>query len=78
MRMAMSCLALPEAGRPTLRARRSSAVVDSGMSERSSLLSGIGLTLFARRLTRANDADDFLGIVHLSERVTDDENAAGE
>ena len=50
--MAMSYLALPEAGRPTLRARRSSALVDSGMSEKSSLLSGIGLALFACRLAR--------------------------
>src|SRR5229473_8619219 len=69
MRMAMSCFAFPEAGRPTLRARRSSAAVDSGMSERSSLLSGIGLALFAGRLARADDANDFLGIVHLGRRV---------
>ncbi len=69
MRMAMSCLAFPEAGRPTLRARRSSASVDSGMSERSSLLSGIGLAFFAGRLARADDANDFLSIVHLGRRV---------
>ena len=69
MRMAMSCLAIPEAGRPTLRARRSSASVDWGMSERSSLQSGIGLALFAGRLARADDANDFLGIVHLGRRV---------
>src|SRR6266849_3124208 len=69
MRMAMSCFAFPEAGRPTLRARRSSAAVDSGMSERSSLLSGIGLALFAGRLARADDANDFLGMVHLSGRL---------
>ncbi len=69
MRMAMSCLAFPEAGRPTLRARRSSASVDSGMSEKSSLLSGIGLAFFAGRLARADDANDFLGIVHLGRRV---------
>src|SRR6266478_1535474 len=69
MRMAMSCLALPEAGRPTLRARRSSASVDWGMSERSSLLSGIGSAFFAGRLARADDANDFLGIVHLGRRV---------
>ena len=69
MRMAMSCFAFPEAGRPTLGARRSSAAVDSGMSERSSLQSGIGLALFAGRLARADDANDFLGIVHLGRRV---------
>src|SRR5712692_7312053 len=73
MRMAMSCLAFPEAGRPTLRARRSSASVDSGMSEKSSLLSGIGLAFFAGRLARADDANDFLGMVHLSGRVNEKE-----
>src|SRR5437764_10013088 len=78
MRMAMSCLAFPVAGRPTLRARRSSASVDSGMSERSSLLSGIGPAFFARRLTRADDANDFFGMVYLSGRVTDDQNPASE
>src|SRR5216684_9087327 len=60
MRMAMSCFAFPEAGRPTLRPRRSSASVDSGMSERSSLLSGIGFALLAGCLARTDDADDFL------------------
>src|SRR5437879_6511936 len=74
MRMAMSCLAVPETGRPTLRARSSSASVDSGMSERSSLLSGIGLALFAGRLTRADDADDFFAIFHLPGRVNHDQN----
>src|SRR5258708_39395383 len=69
MRMAMSCLAFPDEGRPTLRARRSSTSVDSGMPERSSLLSGIGLAFFAGRLARADDANDFLGIVHLRRRV---------
>src|SRR5229473_3418165 len=78
MRMAMSCLAFPEAGRPTLRARRSSASVDSGMSERSSLLSGIGLALFASRLARADDANDFLGIFYPPGRVNDDQDPAGD
>src|SRR5258708_35485294 len=62
MRMAMSCLAFPDEGRPTLRARRSSTSVDSGMPERSSLLSGIGLAFFAGRLAGADDANDFLGM----------------
>jgi len=35
MRMAMSCLACGDLGRPTRRARLSSASVDSGMSEKS-------------------------------------------
>src|SRR5271169_3495101 len=76
MRMAMSCLAFPEAGRPTLRAWRSSALVDSGMSEKSSLLSGIGLTLFAGRLAGADDVNAFLAIFHPPRRVTDDQNPA--
>jgi len=74
----MSCFAFPEAGRPTLRARRSSASVDSGMLERSSLLSGIGLAFFASRLARADDADDFLAIFHLPGRVNDDQNPASD
>src|ERR1700731_228429 len=78
MRMAMSCLAFPETGRPTLRARRSSASVDSGMSERSSLLPGIGLAFFAGRLARADDANDFLVIFHPPGRVNDDQNPASD
>src|SRR5713226_10223914 len=78
MRMAMSCFAFPEAGRPTLRARRSSASVESGMSERSSLLSGIGFALLAGRLARADDANDFLAIVHLPGRVNDDQDPASD
>ena len=68
MRMAMSCFAFPEAGRPTLRARRSSASVDSGMSERSSMLSGIGLALLASPLADADDANDFVSIFRLETR----------
>src|SRR6266571_6226489 len=71
MRMAMSCLAFPEAGQPNLRARRNSAAVDSGMPERSSLLSGIGFALLAGRLARADDADDFLAIFHLPGSVNE-------
>src|SRR2546423_14574909 len=78
MRMAMSCFAFPETGRPTLRARRSSASVDSGMSEKSSLLSGIGLALFAGRLARADDANDFFAIFQPPERVNDDRNPASD
>src|SRR5260370_33486956 len=48
------------------------------MLERSSLLSGIGLAFFAGRLTGADDANDFLGIVHLSGRVNDDQNPASD
>jgi hypothetical protein len=44
------------------RARRSSAAVDSGMSERSSWLSGIGLAFFARRLACADKANELLAM----------------
>ena len=74
MRMAMSCFAFPETGRPTLRERRSSASVDSGMSDRSSLLSGIGFALFACRLARADDANDFFVIFQPPGHVYDDQN----
>ncbi len=72
MRMAMSCLALPVRGRPTRRARRSSSPVDSGMSEKSILLSGIGFALFAARLARADDANGFF-VIFQSPRCIDDE-----
>jgi hypothetical protein len=74
----MSCLALPVAGRPTRRARRSSAAVDSGMSERSSLLSGVGLAFLARRLACADDANEFLAMFQPPLRVNYDENSARE
>ena len=61
MRIAMSCLAWGDLGRPTRRARLSSASVDSGMSEKSIPASGIGLALFAARRARADDADRFFG-----------------
>jgi hypothetical protein len=43
--MAINCFAMPLAGLPTRRARRSSSSVDSGMSEKSICESGIGLAL---------------------------------
>ena len=61
--MAMSCFASPLLGRPTRRARLSSASVDSGMSEKSIALSEIGLTLFAARLPCADEPDGFFAIL---------------
>src|SRR5579859_265505 len=78
MRMAMSCLALPVAGRPTRRARRSSSSLDSGISERSRRLSGIGTALFARRLPGADDANSFFAIFQPPQRVRDDQDSSGE
>src|SRR5207302_2553103 len=74
MRMAMSCFAFPETGRPTLRARRNSVSVDSGMSERSSLLSGIGLALFAGLVARADDANNVFVIFQRPSCVNDDQH----
>ena len=48
------------------------------MSEKSSFLSGIGLALFACRLARADDANDFLAIFQPPRRVNDDQNPASD
>ena len=48
------------------------------MSERSSLLSGIGLALFAGRLARADDANNFFVIFQPPRRVNDDQNPASD
>src|SRR2546425_7079095 len=69
MRMAMSCLAWPLLGRPTSRARLSCSSVNSGISEKSIWLSGIGFPLFAARLSRADDANAFLPMFQPPERV---------
>lgn len=69
MRMAISCLACGDFGRPTRRARLSSSSVDSGISEKSSWLSGIGLAFFATCPARADDADRFFAIFHRPDRV---------
>src|SRR6266513_1120493 len=66
IRMAISCLAFPVDGRPTRRARRSWASVASGISVRSSMLSGICRAFFARCLACADDANRFLVILHSS------------
>src|SRR5262249_28559959 len=71
IRMAMSCLALPVFGRPTRRARFSSALVDSGMSEKSMRLSGICFPLLAARLASADDANRFRAILLPPQRVYD-------
>jgi hypothetical protein len=67
IRMAMRSLACPVRGRPTRRARFSSSPVISGMSVRSSSLSGKYFALVPRGLTRADDADRFCAIFSISE-----------
>src|SRR5579859_736724 len=78
MRIAMSSLALPVAGRPTRRARRSSSSLDSGISERSRRLSGIDAALFTRRLACADDAYRFFAIFQPPQRVGDDQDSSAE
>ena len=53
-------IAIPLAGLPTRRARRSSSSVDSGMSEKSFCGSGICLTFLAARLPSTDDPDHSL------------------
>src|SRR5580704_8832735 len=76
MRMAMSCLALPVLGRPTRRARLSSASVDSGISEKSMRRSEICLTFFAAGLARAVDANAFFAMIDLPYGIHNDRGAA--
>ena len=63
--MAMSCLAFPVLGRPTRRARLSSASVDCGISEKSIWLSEICVAFFTACLPRADDANRFFATIFL-------------
>lgn len=62
--MAISCFAIPLDGLPTRRARRSSSVVDSGMSEKSICESGIGLSFPPTRRPSADDPECFFFMPH--------------
>jgi hypothetical protein len=55
MRIAISCFACPDFGRPTRRARFSSAPVDSGISEKSIRSSCVRLAFFRTRPARGDD-----------------------
>ena len=61
-RMAISCFAFPDFGRPTRRARFDSSSVDCGRSEKSMRLSRIGFALFRARPARGNDSEYFFAI----------------
>ena len=74
--MAISCLAMPLAGRPTRRMRCNSASVASGMSEKSICESGIGLTFFSTRLPCADDPDGFFFTVSPSYRIHHEKDSA--
>jgi hypothetical protein len=76
MRMAMSCLALPVLGRPTRRARLSSASVDCGISEKSMRRSEICLAFFAAGLARADDANGFFAMIDIPHSIDNYQDAA--
>lgn len=62
--MAISCFAIPLDGLPTRRARRSSPVLDSGISEKSICESGIGLAFPPTRRPRTDDSECFFLMSH--------------
>jgi len=76
MRMAMSCLALPVLGRPTRRARLSSAPVDCGISEKSMRRSEVCLAFFVAGLARADDPNAFFVMIDLPHSIDNDQNSA--
>src|SRR5258707_10675630 len=72
----MSCLALPVFGRPTRRARRNSASVESGISEKSMRLLSVCLAFFTARFARADGANRFRAILSPPQCIYDQENPA--
>jgi hypothetical protein len=62
MRIAMSCFAFPDFGRPTRRERFSSSPVDSGRSEKSIRSSCVSFALFRARAARGDDTKRFFAI----------------
>src|SRR5216683_1959618 len=73
MRIAISCFAFPDFGRPTRRARLSSSSVDSGISEKSIRSSRIGFALFRARTARGDDTKCFFAIFHSPIGINQDE-----
>ncbi len=63
MRIAMSCFAFPDFGRPTRRARLNSSSVDSGISEKSMRSFCVGFAFFRTRPARGDDTKRFFVIV---------------
>lgn len=63
MRIAISCFAFPDFGRPTRRARLNSSPVDSGRSEKSIRSSCIGFALSRARAARGDDTKRFFAIL---------------
>jgi hypothetical protein len=76
MRIAISCLAFPDLGRPTRRARLNSSSVDSGISEKSIRSSCIGFALFRARPARGDDTKRFFAIFPLPMGINQNNDAA--
>lgn len=76
MRIAMSCFAFPDFGRPTRRARLSSSSVDSGMSEKSIRLSCVGFAFFRARTARGDDTKRFFAIFHSQIGINQNDDVA--
>jgi hypothetical protein len=76
MRIAISCFACPDFGRPTRRARFSSAPVDSGISEKSIRSSCVSLALFRTRPARGDDTKRFFAIFHSPIGINQNDDAA--
>ena len=76
MRIAISCFAFPDFGRPTRRARLSSSPVDSGRSEKSIRSSCVGFALFRARTARGDDTKRFFAIFHSPIGINQNDDAA--
>ena len=76
MRIAMSCFAFPDFGRPTRRARFSSSSVDSGRSEKLIRSSRVGFAFFRARPARGDDAKRFFAIFHSPTGINQNDDAS--
>ena len=76
MRIAISCFAFPDFGRPTRRARLNSSPVDSGRSEKSMRSSCVGFALFRARTARGDDTKRFFAILHSPIGINQNDDAA--
>jgi hypothetical protein len=75
MRIAISCLAFPDFGRPTRRARLSSLSVDSGRSEKSIRSSCVGFMFLRARPARGDDTKRFFAILQSPVGINQNDDA---
>ncbi len=76
MRIAISCFAFPDFGRPTRRARLNSSPVDSGRSEKSIRSFCVGFALFRARTARGDDTKRFFAILRSPVGINQNDDAA--